>query len=107
MGQGQHELEDVFGADYYISMVNDVLSKKLAKKVQIGKNELQNEKTLLSTQIVQIAKKKFNTELRKDDVAWHFRELVQSEAGKITEEITNRFKQILIALFLPGLMERG
>lgn len=94
LGKGIHELEDVFGADYYISMVNDMLNKKH----QLKKSDLQNENSLLATQVVKLAKQKFGIELRKDDIAWHFRELVQSEAGEIPEEVSKRFKLILITL---------
>jgi len=94
LGEGNHELEDVFGSDYYIKLVNGVLDKKH----QLKKSDLQNENNLLATQVVKLAKQKFNIELRKDDVAWHFRELVQSEAGEIPEEVSKNFKVILSEL---------
>lgn len=94
LGKGHHELEDVFGADYYIKLINGVLNKK----IQLKKSDLQNENNLLATQAVKLVKQNFNVVLRKDDVAWHFRELVKSGAEGIPEEVSKRFKLILTEL---------
>lgn len=94
LGEGNHELEDVFGADYYIKLVNGVLDGKQ----QLKQGQLENKYNLLSTQAVKLAKQKFNVVLRKDDVAWHFRESVKSDAGSIPEAVSKRFKLILTEL---------
>ena len=94
IGNGKHELEDVFGVDYYIKLVNEMLDKKQKLK----KSELDNGNNLVAKQVVEIVKQKFNIELRKDNIAWHFRELVKSKIEEIPEDICERFKLILTEL---------
>jgi len=96
LGEGHHELEDLFGAKDYTLLV----SETLGKKYPISKDDFENN-NLLAAQAVKIIKQKYGIDLRKDDIAWHFRKRIMSEDKEIPEEIKARFKSLLLKLIEP------
>lgn len=92
LGEGHHELEDLFGRKYYAALVSDMMGKKYS----ISEKDFQNE-NLIAAQAVKLFKKKYNIDLRKDDVAWHFRKLAKSGDPKIPEQAKALFKSLLLS----------
>lgn len=90
LGAGEHELEDLFGIDYYASIVSDWLGGGS----KINKSVFKSSK-LIASQAADIIRKKFDKKFRKDDVAWHFKRLVESGNANIPDEVMERFEDIL------------
>lgn len=89
LGDGEHELEDLFGIDYYAKVVSSWLEKG-----KISKSDF-NSNNLIASQAASIVGGKFKKKFRKDDVAWHFLELVDSENTNIPDEVIVRFEDVL------------
>lgn len=91
LGTGHHELEDLIGKRYYAKLVTGTLGKM--NKISAANFKDEN---MIGAQAVKIAKKKYNIDLRKDDVAWHFRKLAKTGNEKIPAEVKNNFKLLLL-----------
>ena len=89
LGDGEHELEDLFGIDYYAQVVSSWLEKG-----KISKSDF-NSDNLIASQAASIVGGKFRKKFKKDDVAWHFLKLVDSGNANIPDEVMVRFEDIL------------
>ncbi|MBA7583705.1 hypothetical protein ES708_25652 [subsurface metagenome] len=90
LGAGEHELEDLFGADYYASIVSDWLGGRS----KTSKNDFRSS-NLIASQAKGIVRKKFDKRFRKDEVAWHFRRLVENGKTNIPKRVMERFEDVL------------
>jgi predicted ATP-dependent endonuclease of OLD family len=89
LGAGYHELEDLFGIDYYASIVSDWLGGRS----KISKSFLKSS-NLIASQAADIVGKKFDKKFRPVEVAWHFRRLVKNGNTNIPEEVMIRFADV-------------
>ena len=96
LGTGQHELEDLFGIEYYASLVSGWLNERQPK----GKLEKKDFKSqnLIGQQAKNIIKEKYEIVLEKAEVAWYFHNLVRNGVPKMPEEVKTRFKNLLLKL---------
>lgn len=90
LSSGEHELEDLFGIDYYASLVSGWLGQGKLNKKDIKKPNR------IAYQAANIIKEKYGKELRKDEVAWYFRNLVQCGSTKVPDKAMARFKDLLL-----------
>lgn len=96
LGIGQHELEDMLGIEYYASLVSGWLKQRQLEG-KLEKRDFKNQ-NLIGKQAKDIIKQKYGIELRKDEVAWYFHNLIRNGAPKIPDEVKARFKDLLLKL---------
>lgn len=92
MGEGKHEIEDLFGAEFYASLVSDWLETGKLDKNSIKGTEL------IAKQAKDIVKNKWNRKLEKFEIAWLFHDIVQKGEKAIPEDIKQRFKNLIFKL---------
>jgi len=99
LGNGQHELEDLFGTEYYSSLVSGWL-KQCRSEANLEKKDFKKQ-NLIGQQAKGILKKNYEIELDKAKVAWYFHDLVRDKDPKIPDKIKTHFKNLLLKLTEP------
>lgn len=98
-GAGAHELEDIFGTEYYALLVSGCLGGERLD----GKDF--SDCNLIANKAVSLVKEKWGQKLNKYEVAWHFHDLVENKKTEIPEEAKTRFGNLLLHL-LKNLREK-
>ncbi len=92
LGDGYHEVEDLFGIECYTSMVNSTLEKR---GVKIDSKDFKDT-NMIGDEAMSVVNKKHGIVLRKDDVAWQFRDLTKAKKIALPDEAKLRFKSLLL-----------
>lgn len=92
LGEGQHEIEDLFGKEYYTSIVSSYMGSKIVESEEIKKPNL------IASATARIVKDKVGKNIDKYELAWHFHDMVIKEKKEIPEDIKERFKKLLVMM---------
>ena len=95
LGSGDHELEDLLGVDYYVSLVSGFL-----RQGTLTKKDIKNP-NMVTSQASSIIKQRHCLDLKADELAWYFSDLVKSGQAEIPNEVRERFKKLLLELTEP------
>ena len=91
LGEGEHEIEDLFGKEYYARLV----TAWLGGNRQISASDF-NGRTKIGNQVQGLVSQRFNVDFRKGMVAWKFREIMLKEGiESVPPETTNAFVALL------------
>ena len=94
VGNGEHELEDLFGSKYFGSILSSYQSNgKLTTK------DLQKNNKIASKALSQINNKS-TKKIHKYDIAWYFNDLVKKGETKVPVDVTDRFKKLLYLILI-------
>ena len=88
----RHELEDLLGKSYYISLVN-----KWLRNGKIDEKDIDFAK-IITSKVTNIVKDRYNRKFRTDEVAWLLYNEVKDNKEKIPDVVRNRFRNLLIRL---------
>lgn len=92
LGKGEHELEDLLGKRYYLSLVNKWLGvDKIANKDIDSPN-------IITSKIANIVKERYDRKFRTDEVAWILYDEVKDNKAKVPRDVRNRFRELLVKL---------
>ena len=90
LGSGEHELEDLLGIDYYSRLVTSWLEQ--------GSLDAKDLKTpnLIASRAASIVEHRYGKKLKKDELAWHFRDLIQQGVTTVPDDVKARFHDLLL-----------